>query len=360
VTKIDLFHRRLVCGGGEGFLEKLLLLLLQPFGLLYGMIGVIRAFLYRKGVFTTYHAGVPVVSVGNLAAGGTGKTPVVDHLLQHFLTRGKRVAVVSRGYGGRISSGVGIVCQGEGPVLSAEECGDEPYLLARRNPRALVLVARRRAEGVAVAEKELGAEVIVLDDGFQHLGVARDLDLVLLDARFPLGNGRVLPAGILREFPSALARADLFLLTRSVAASDWQPPFPRPILTCRHLLGEKAVALSGESVPVADLLGKPALAFAGIADPQDFFSALVARGINLAAAVPLSDHARYDADFFGNLLANRPQIDFLVTTEKDGVKLRAEDIPLPCYQIPLVLAFSENGGLEEFLKIDGYRDVKNS
>jgi tetraacyldisaccharide 4'-kinase len=342
----ELLHRRLVCEGPQGFLERLLLLLLKPLGILYGLLGSIRYAAYRRGILASYRAGVPVVSIGNLAAGGTGKTPVVDYAVKYYLTRGKRVAVISRGYGGRIRNGVGVVCRGAGPILSARECGDEPHLLARRNPEALILVARRRAEGVRLAEKELGAEIIILDDGFQHLGVARDLDIVLLDARLPLGNGRVLPAGLLREFPSALQRADLFLLTRCVSGSNWRPPFPRPGVTCRHLLGQKAVALTGEVLPLEKLAGKKGLAFAGIADPQDFFSALIAKGLTLAAALPLPDHVDYTPADIRSMLASCPRADYLVTTEKDAVKLHAENFSLPCYQIPLLLDFLQPDALE--------------
>lgn len=204
------FYRRLARNGPDSTAEQLLFAFLLPFSIIYRELIRLRAVLYRWRVFSSYKAPVPVISVGNLAVGGTGKTPVVDYLLKFCLAKGRRVAVVSRGYGGRKHSGVQIVSGGNGPLLEPEQCGDEPYLLARRNPQALVLVSPKRAQAIQQAVESLGAEVVLLDDGFQHLAVQRDVDIVLLDAQRPFGNGHQLPAGLLREPISALGRGDLF------------------------------------------------------------------------------------------------------------------------------------------------------
>lgn len=324
-------------------------LCLVPFGVLYGALQRLRARLYRSGVFSSYRAPQPVISVGNLTAGGTGKTPIVDRIVRHALQRGERPAVISRGYGGQIRSGVAIVSRGDGygPLLLAAHCGDEPFLLARRNPQAIVVVAPCRREGIEAAIRDEGATLIILDDAFQHLAVQRDLDILLLDARRPLGNGSVLPAGLLREPPSAHARADLCVLTRDEALAA-PSPFVLPVtLRCRHRLAPELVALDGAGQTLSAFAGRRGVAFAGIAAPQPFFQALRELGLQLTATIALNDHTGYDAETLKRLKAAAANADFFVTTEKDGVKLRTLDLPLPCFQAVLELEFAPAGKLEE-------------
>jgi tetraacyldisaccharide 4'-kinase len=350
MNRLARFHRRLTFQGAAGPLEKLLLFILVPAAWLYGAIGWLRVLLYRNNVFPVYRSEIPVISVGNLSVGGTGKTPMVDYLAKFFLGRGKKVAVVSRGYGARTGPGVQVVCRGAGPLLGPGKCGDEPFLLARRNPTARVYVSPRRREGIRLAAEQ-GAEVVILDDGFQHLAVARDLDIVLLDAGFPLGNGRVLPAGNLREFPGALRRGDLFLLTRCEEGdASPAPALPGPVCRCRHVLAETAVSLAGEAVPLTGLAGRKCLAFAGIANPEGFFSDLAEKGLKPCKVLHFPDHAVYDKNVTRSIMEAAKGMDFLLTTEKDGGKLRAEDFPIPCYQVPLGLDFPEMGPLEKHLR----------
>ncbi len=339
------FHRRLT-GEAPGALENFAGAILIPFGWLYGAILGLRAWLYRRGIFSSSRASVPVISVGNIAVGGTGKTPTVDFLVKLLLAEGVRVAVVSRGYGVRVD-GVRIVCAGEGPLLSPAECGDEPYLLARRNPGALVLVAPRRMDGVRMAEEELGAKAIILDDGFQHLAVRRDLDIVLLDARRPLGNGRPFPAGILREAPSALARGDLFLLTRCPDPPGSDPCVPGKVLHSRHVLARTVVSLDGEQRASSELRGKRGIAFAGIADPLSFFDALETAGFELFDRIAFADHVSYAEAQIEILRRAADNADYLITTEKDGVKLHSAAFPVPCYLMPMNLEILEAGVLED-------------
>ncbi len=349
MARLSLFYRRLATEGPRGIGEHLLWWGLIPLGRLYGVAGRLRVAMYRRGLIGSYRAPVPVVSVGNLSVGGTGKTPMVDYLVKYYEGRGKRVAVVSRGYGGTQGRGVAVVCCGEGPLLSPRQCGDEPYLLARRNPLALVLTAPRRAQGVRMAWERFGAEVVVLDDGFQHLAVKRDLDIVLLDARCPLGNGEVFPAGLLREFPSALERADLHVLTRCSSERRTEDMAEGASVGCRFVLSDEGQSLRGETVSLVNLAGLRGVAFAGIADPEGFFAGVKAKGVSLGEAVALPDHVAYDAPVLSRLAAACRGADFLVTTEKDGVKLKAEDFQLPCYQVPLELDFFEPGPLEQAL-----------
>ncbi len=346
--RTDALHRRVTLYGPAGAAERLLFSFLVPCGWIYGLVGKIREGLYHRGLLRSRCAGVPVVSVGNLSVGGTGKTPTVDFILKFYLSCGKRAAVVSRGYGGSQKRGVGVVSTGNGPVLSPEICGDEPFLLALRNPEALVFVAPKRIEGVQAAEA-CGAEVIVLDDGFQHMAVRRDLDIVLMDGRRPLGNGFPLPAGNLREFPSALKRSDILILTRWSDDDEIPPAVATSharVLHSRHVQGNRAIELSGGDIPLTQLAGKKGIAFAGIAHPENFFEDLFQKGLDLEATVSFRDHSVYSEEEIRKLVEASHGKDYLITTEKDGVKLKSGDFTAPCYQIPLDIEFREREYLE--------------
>ncbi|OEU62908.1 MAG: tetraacyldisaccharide 4'-kinase [Desulfuromonadales bacterium C00003094] len=344
------FYRRLARNGPDSIAEQLLYVFLLPFSMLYRELMRLRAALYRWRVFSSYRASVPIISVGNLAVGGTGKTPVVDYLIKFCLAQGRQVAVVSRGYGGRKHPGVQVVSGGKGLLLEPEQCGDEPYLLARRNPQALVLVSPKRADAVRQAVEEFGAEIVLLDDGFQHLAVQRDFDIVLLDAQRPLGNGQLLPAGLLREPVSALGRGDLFLLTRCDNEAGFDLPVKGPVLHCRHALADHALNLKGQQIPLASLGDKRGIAFAGIAEPAGFFSSLKDKGLGLVFEISFADHCSYGESELRQLTVASLEADYLITTEKDAVKLSALNLPLPCYQVPLILEFREPGSLEGFLR----------
>ncbi len=327
-------HRKIATVGAEHPIEWLLFLLNYPKGVVYGCLGWLRGCCYDLGWFRSYRAEVPVVSVGNLSAGGTGKTPVVDWLVKDFIRQGKRPAVVSRGYGGSFTGDVGVVSDGKELLLSVAEAGDEPILLARRNRSLKVLIARKRAAGVKFAVTDLGADLIVLDDGFQHRAVKRDLDLVLLDALQPFGNRWPLPAGLLREFPIALNRADLVLLTRADEHSEFAGK-RQPVYKCRHQLAEEVVSLAGDSCLIADLQSSKVFAFAGIAAPESFFYSLEKAGLDLIGTMSLGDHCDYNGSTLAEICAAAEGCNALLTTEKDAVKLSTEMFPVPCYQVPM-------------------------
>ena len=334
-------YRCLTSRGPESLAETCAYYALLPLAWLYGGVGLVRSALYRVGLLRSVRFEVPVVSVGNLAVGGTGKTPMVDYVAKYFLARGKRVAVVSRGYGGSGVGEIGIVSDGQSLLLPADVAGDEPRLLAQRNPGLIVVVAPRRGRGVRAAIDRFGAEVIVLDDGFQHLAVQRDLDIVLLDARRPFGNGRVLPAGLLREFPRALRRGRLFVLTRAVSEDLPVPPLPGPTLVSRHLLADTVVALDGQTRELASLLSQRVAAFAGIADPEAFFTDLRGKGFDLVEAISFPDHVSYQQAEMARIVAVGRDADCLLTTEKDAVKLTQAHLSVPCYRVPLELVFDD-------------------
>lgn len=338
----------LVTHGPKGLPGVLILWGLRPLSCLFGRIVALRSRLYHTGWIPSHRAGVPVISVGNLAVGGTGKTPVVDALVKQLIKRGLRVAVVSRGYGGSFKGKSGRVTPAGGEVSTPEVAGDEPFLLALKNPDACVYVARKRRFGVAAAEAD-GAECIVLDDAFQHLAVARDLDVVLLDARNPFGNGLLLPAGLLREPRSALKRADLLILTHSAERDDSLLKESATTVRCRHRLAGSLIDAEGCSVPWSQVAGSRCLAFAGIARPDDFFLALQGKGCVLLQAWPLADHQKYDPALLKRISKASQAADFILTTEKDAVKLKGAGFPRPCLTVPLELAFEQVEILEKSL-----------
>jgi len=290
---------------------------------LYG--GAIRArnrFYDRPG--SVARAALPVISVGNLTVGGTGKTPVTAWIARRLLREGLRPGVVSRGYRGRAGRGPLLVSEGRGPLCEADRCGDEPHLLARTLADTVVVVGSDRAAG-AEAARRAGAQVVILDDGYQHRRLARDLDILLLDAGNPFGNHRLLPAGILREPLRSLSRADLFLVTRSRPGETF-PALERvlrrynptaPLLPAGH----RRVGFTdrrGEAVARPER----AAAFCGIAQPAAFRNDLVDEGLELVDFRVYPDHHRYSEGEIRELRELAAQHGAaLVTTEKDLSRL---------------------------------------
>jgi len=343
VARITAWQQQLVERGPQLWWEYPLFALLVVLSLLYGGVLFLRERAYLGGFMRRYRAKVPILSVGNLVIGGTGKTPVTDLLVKQLLAHGHVPAVVSRGYGRDGSSALEVVSSCSGPMVSPRVAGDEPYLLARRNPQAIVVVAARRAAGIERAVA-LGAEVVVLDDGFQHLAVVRDFDLVLLDAQAPLGNGLTLPAGRLREFPAALRRASMYLLTRCETPPAQQQLKGKPLLASQHRLAEAGWERSGTLWPLEGFAGKKVAAFCGIAAPESFFSALVACGVSPRRTLAFEDHVCYDRATVEKLVDLATEMDVLLTTEKDAVKLLEVELPCPCVAVPMELQLHAGDG----------------
>jgi tetraacyldisaccharide 4'-kinase len=274
--------------------------LLAPLAALTAAGGVLRQALARP-----WQAPVPVLCVGNLVAGGAGKTPVVLDLAARLAARGRRPHILTRGYGGRLAGPIRV----EPATHAAADTGDEPLLLARAAP---VWVARDRVAG-ARAAVAAGAELLLLDDGFQNPALAKDLALLVVDGGYGFGNGRLLPAGPLREsLARGLARADaVVVLGADRAGVTAAIGAARPVLHAR-------LAPRGAT----DLRGRAVIAFAGIGRPAKFYATLRELGARLAATHDFADHHPYRTDEIETLLAAARAADaVLVTTEKDWVRL---------------------------------------
>lgn len=318
------YFKELVEGERRGWKELILLALLRILSHPYAFILVLRAMCYRLGLLRSHRLPCPVISVGNITLGGTGKTPATALIASYLIGRGRRVAVLSRGYGGSAEGELRIVSDGKVVLLGPEEAGDEPYLLARKVPGLMVVIGADRYQAGLLALKELKPDVFILDDGFQHLRLKRDLNLLLLDCTRPYGNGRVLPAGFLREPKSALKRADLFLFTRCGEGSAPVSPVPgTPACRSSHRLGGFRPMQGGELRPFSGLKGMRAMAFAGIADPGSFFDTLEKEGVTLVTTLAFSDHICYGVDEIAAIcrLKDASRSTCLLTTEKDAVKL---------------------------------------
>jgi tetraacyldisaccharide 4'-kinase len=286
---------------------------LVPAALAYGAASALRNRLYDRGWLATHRVGARVVSVGNLSVGGTGKTPAALWVAEGLAARGRRVGIVARGYR-KLRRGVVVVGEGGRPAVTAAEGGDEAVMLARRF-RGPVVTGERRAEAAAFACARFALDTIVLDDGFQHRALGRDVDLVLVGdevAAWPL------PAGPLREGRGALGRAHALLVV------DGTPP-PMGDLPCfrGRLEPRAAVHVEGEAwreAPLATLAGREVLAVAGMARPERLAASLAALGARVRRLLAFPDHHRYEAADAAAIAAAAGGVP-IVTTEKDLVKL---------------------------------------
>jgi tetraacyldisaccharide 4'-kinase len=315
-----------------------------------GLLGA-REWLYGHRVLRSRSLPCPVVSIGNLTVGGTGKTPAVELAAQTLAELGRRVAIVSRGYRRR-SSGIQVVADTASVRLDPSDAGDEPFLLARRLPGVVVVVGANRYEAARLAVERFGVTAVVLDDGFQHRTLDKDVEIVMVRARHPWGNGQLLPHGPLREPLGALARATLVVAAGAEDAEDLaevRRAVSRhapgvPVIAARYVPVEcwQASRLSPERPD--DLAGRRLVAFAGLASPEGFALTLRALGVDVAHFQTFVDHHWYSADDLAALDRRAAALgaEGLVTTEKDWVRLRDVRHPRrPIHVVSVRLELSE-------------------
>lgn len=362
-------HDRLVAGilhGGDTGLPATLLR-----GMLTPLAGLHRAGLeayllpYRLGIRRrcrlTDRGGqpIPVIAIGNLSSGGTGKTPMAALVAGHLHQNGRRIVLLSRGHrgsGDRRSSGPRVVSDGESVLLGPEEAGDEPVLLARLLPGVPVVVGRDRRESGRFAVARFAPDVIVLDDALQFWQLHRDLDIVLLDARRPFDNGYVLPRGLLREPPSHLSRAGIVVLTRadrvsSIALAKVRAQVQRlapraAVFTATHAPLGWLRASDNVLLPLDALRGRNVSGFAGIADTKAFADTVAALGLNLRRFTAFGDHHAYTGQGGDALALAHGEGEAAVTTEKDLVKVaplwpQENNGALPLYALRIGMALDD-------------------
>jgi len=321
----------------SGDRKQPLIWLLYPFSVIFRLGVGLRTVLYDRGLLMPRRLPCPIVSVGNITVGGTGKTPLVALIARLLHEEGRRPVVLLRGYGGRSRQPMTLVSDGRQTLARYDEVGDEAVLLANTLPGVPVLAGADRVYTGGYACRNFPVDVLVLDDGFQHRRLHRDLDIVLVERDRPFGNGLLLPAGPLREPPSALRRAGLIVVTSDPNGSKdpagegprwqdgWRLPMAEgtPLLHACHRPRELVAAAGGERHTLAELQGKRICAFCGIGRPESFRATLTALGAEVPVFLTFPDHYRYEEAEVEQIAraAREAAVDRIVTTEKDAVRL---------------------------------------
>lgn len=323
-------------------------LLLPPLSTLYGVVTRTRLSLYQRGTFHTTKLDRPVVSVGNMTAGGTGKTPLVEWIAKTIAREGKKVCLLTRGYGRENPQRQVVVSDGQTILATPTEAGDEPFLLATKllGSAAVISNADRISAG-RYATESFGIDCFVLDDGFQHLRLARDLNIVTVDATNPWGGGQLLPYGRLREPLSGLSRADCVVLTRCDQAGN--------VDTIRDevlgLIHDRPV-FESTMRPVKNLFPTGAVAaFCAVGNPQSFFTELTQAGYEVVLQKAFADHHAYSQRDVDDLVraATKAGATSLITTAKDAVKLRSLSFSLPWHVLEIEVSIKNEDAFRQMI-----------
>jgi tetraacyldisaccharide 4'-kinase len=327
-SKIEVNYTRWIRNQPKGILPGMIKGCLHVISWGYHFVATVRNWMFDHGWLRQYSPPVPVViSVGNIVAGGTGKTPAAQMIVQQFYGSHK-LAILSRGYRSPAEKKgkPTLLCKGNGPLYPALQCGDEPYLLAERFPKAYVYVGKDRLQASNMAARD-GADLILLDDGMQHRFLARDFDVVILDAEDPFGQGYFLPRGFLRENLKSLSRADLIIVNHagnadrfgSIVKQIEQYSFAPVIGTAMEVEG----IIDFEGQPVAALANKKVAAICGIANPDHFFATVEKLNAEVVLKNCISDHFSFTKDQLEKLCkkAREKGAEMIVCTEKDRVKI---------------------------------------
>jgi tetraacyldisaccharide 4'-kinase len=345
---------------------------LPPLSAIYSAMTRARLTAYRRGWLSVSKLPVPVISVGNLTTGGTGKTPLVDWVCRavakpvvadgrrEFSSPAKRVCVLTRGYGRTNPTSQVVVSNGTEILADEHASGDEPYLLAKNlvGVAAVICNPDRLAAGRWAIEN-LGSELFVLDDGFQHLRLARELDIVTIDATNPWGGGRLLPYGRLREAPAGLSRADCIVITRteqiedSNSLKDTVERLAGGIPVFRSRMVTSAIRiLDGGAVDKADL-PQPVAAFCGVGNPGSFFDHVRREGFEPAFTRTFPDHHHYKQSELDQLVGDAQEhgAKGLITTAKDAIKLSGCKLNLPCFVIEIQISLDDDDRFVELIRI---------
>lgn len=334
-------------------------LALTPLSVVYGLGVRIRNGLYRRGILKSFDIGVPVISIGNLTAGGTGKTPLVALLAAELAADGRRVCVLTRGYR-RQSSGRVVVSDYDEVMANVSAAGDEAMLLARTlRGKAAVIADANRVAAARWAIENLQSNLFILDDAFQHQQIRRDLNIVTVDATNAWGNGKILPAGTLREPIKELTRADCVVITRANesphvdqlrAAINQVSPGSRVFTSQMKALAARPLQDASRACELRINHAAPLAAFCGIGNPGSFFSLIRRQGYALSYTSVFADHYNYRQSDIDRLnkdaIAHGAQA--VLTTAKDAVKTERFDFHLPCYVIDIAIEIDDAPSFLEY------------
>ncbi|MCJ7497767.1 MAG: tetraacyldisaccharide 4'-kinase [candidate division Zixibacteria bacterium] len=329
------------------------LLLLRFLTFLYYSGYILRKLFYRSGLLKIKELKVKVISVGNITLGGSGKTPFVLYLARKLKDKRMNFAILTRGYKRR-SKGTKELKRSESPDLKWEEVGDEPFLLSDHLPEDPIIIGKNRYNSGKIAQDKYKAEVLILDDGFQHWRLKRDLDIVMVDASSDLEKEKLFPEGRLREPLSSLKRANLFILTRVdqspfrdklkdvLKKNNLQAPVVESILGVTSIINWR----DKTEISLNQLKGKKVIAFCGIGNPFSFEKTLKSLGVEILNAFFFLDHYIYSQNDFFSLEDERKKAGagFLITTEKDSIRLpeiKSQNIPLLVVQVELKIISGE-------------------
>ncbi len=306
---------------------------LLPFSWLYGCAVVLRNLLFDRKIIPVERVGVPVISVGNITTGGTGKTPVAGLIMKMLHGQNIRAAIVSRGYK-RETRGLVVVSDGSSLKTTVRDAGDEAFQLATRLPKAIVIVDEQRVRGARYAVEKLNAQAIVLDDGFQHRALHRDLDIVLVDSAHSPFTMAMLPAGSRRDALSSLKRADAVLLTKVSRGANIERLKEQIGLYSKAKIFSSSFtvrafrrAKTGFSVDLNSVKGKHAVAFCGIGQPESFKNSVEDLGMRVSSMISFEDHHPYSDSDIRRIIAEQEKwkAEYIVTTEKDLARLSSLD-----------------------------------
>jgi tetraacyldisaccharide 4'-kinase len=341
---------------------------------LYGAITEVRNSFYEKGVLKSFSLGVPVISIGNITVGGTGKTPLVAFVAEILAETGEKVCILTRGYGRTNPKQRILVSNSEKILTDVKSAGDEPFELANKLlGKAIVLADANRAAAGVWAREKFGITAFVLDDAFQHRRVKRDLDVVCVDATNPFGNKKLLPSGILRESLKNLKRADAVVVTRANLAKNiselkleigkYNPNCPifisgNAISELIYIEDFPAKARSSQTeANCRQLAANRCLAFCALGNPNNFFEQLRHENFNLVATQTFPDHHFYTQKDIETLArkAKQSDADILLTTAKDAVKLKDLKFDLPCYAVKSEMIFDVENDFRQWLEKSGKR-----
>ncbi len=333
-------YRKLISGRKSGLVASFFRFFLGVASQVYSVVICLRNFLYSRGWLKTYHVNAIVISIGNITVGGTGKTPLVIWLCKFLQQNDIRCAILTRGYKAT-----------QGPRLKTQDQGDEPAIIAKSCPRASVIINPDRVAGANEAVNKFGAKVLIMDDGFQHRRLARELDIVTIDATRPFGYGKLLPAGLLREPVDSLKQADAIVITRSdqVTEEDLVDLERKLLSTNNNMIMARAAhspicvkTIDNKEIGVGELKDKKIFAFCGIGNPEAFLNTIKSIAASLVGSKIYNDHYRYADEDIGDISREAMDVkaDLILTTQKDWSKIIGDfRPPTSNFQSPIPFAY---------------------